>query len=105
MIVTINVTQEHIDNGQPRHCSQCPIALAFHDAGFKNARLNNTLVENWKDGVILGLASLPTEATKFIIRFDANAKVFRASISGTTPINPFSFDIEWRPVPPHYPSF
>lgn len=32
MLITVKVTQEHIDRGIPADCESCPVALALRDA-------------------------------------------------------------------------
>ena len=32
--VTVNVEQQHIDNGEPNEPNECPIALALYDDGY-----------------------------------------------------------------------
>ncbi len=67
---TIQVTQSHIDRGDPRNCAGCPIALALKDA----------TDHNWWVGVRSAMSStitriLPTEASAFINAFDCGAEV------------------------------
>lgn len=83
----IDVTQEDIDNGTPKNCGKCPIALAA-----KRAFINNNLeftdlyvtlfflvVENKENKTVF---DLPRESDRFITFFDQNQKVL-----------PFSFEV------------
>lgn len=90
----ITVTENDISKGHPRHCTHCPIALAFRRQGFEEVRLSSTIAEHWHLGILQAVAKLPPAATAFINIFDTEGKV-----------QPFSFDIEWEPVPVRYPSF
>jgi len=50
--LTIEVTQEHIDEGTPVNCNECAISLAFKDSLVK-ANVNNCLVQtNMSDGEV-----------------------------------------------------
>ena len=40
-LARIEVTQDHIDRGIKQDCHNCPVALAFQDAGFSDAEVNN----------------------------------------------------------------
>lgn len=80
MKTLIHVTQEHINNGRRRQCSQCPVALAIKD------------VCKPKSDVHVGIRILignkfakhtPLDAERFIGRFDSSCSV-----------EPFSFELD-----------
>jgi len=63
-MVTIRVTQEHIDKGARRRCTACPVALAVREAGYPAAEFGNTIwTPTEGNGEYLGL---PLEVSKFI---------------------------------------
>jgi len=70
----INVTQEHIDKGQPRKVCECPVALAIMQAlGITEPRsvfvgLGNISTRAW-------VKPTPVNVMKFIIEFDAFHRV------------------------------
>lgn len=35
----VEVTQEHIDEGIPKNCYKCPIAMALYDCGYEEAQV------------------------------------------------------------------
>jgi hypothetical protein len=85
MIITVDVTQEDIDNGERVHCSKCPIALAVHrlfpDAAGVSVAHDIAL---FNDGLKPFQHFLITEeAREFIRRFDHKMEV-----------EPFSFKAE-----------
>lgn len=89
--VTIKVTQQHIDAGQPHSSVSCPIALAISD---------NEIALNLRVGVGLTTANLymwsqtdnslhhvadavmPQNAERFVAEFDAGK-----------PVKPFEFNL------------
>lgn len=87
-MVTVSVTQEHIDAGKPRTCWTCPIALAITAAipgtlsvDVMNPDLGFALIIG-DDGSAEDM-QLPIEARDFILRFDAGL-----------PVDPFTFTAE-----------
>lgn len=93
-MVTIDVTQEDIDNGVPRSTCKCPIALAARRV------LGRDDLEVLPNGIALGviwqdgLAILPKEAKRFMGAFDAIPGKPSADIA------PFSFEADFRPASP-----
>lgn len=67
MQVTVNVTQEHIENGQRGDCGLCPVALAFHDAGYPDVQVRCYGVRLKKGAECL---PLPKAVTCWISNFD-----------------------------------
>jgi hypothetical protein len=80
--VTIDVTQEDIDSGEPLSCNSCPIALAAERAGFADVSVGGYLWFVNTDGLRLR-ASIPPVALEFIGDFDNEETVV-----------PFSFSVE-----------
>lgn len=86
----INVTQEHIAKGLKGNSCQCPVALALNEAfegkyvASVGALTADLYIKKDRLFVLERLASLPQEATNFIMRFDKEKFV-----------QPFSFDIEF----------
>lgn len=95
--VTIEVTQEDIDNGQKCSTSLCPIALAsarcFANAGVMDTRLSDAPMvsvksicmwhkgENWTKTFMA--IKLPQEASTFITDFDKGKEVVPFSFTLT----------------------
>lgn len=84
--VTIEVTQEDIDNGLSNDCRHCPVARAtmrgiplVHGVSVRGA--NVTLYPSFSAAGCK--AALPTKAKHFIVDFDAGLRVL-----------PFAFDLE-----------
>ena len=96
MIYTINVTQDHIDNGQRESAFRCPLALAIKES------LNIKYIPNEINGKAhypVGVThqyfriydtlsnfqeyELPEKVYDFVIKFDRNEEV-----------QPFSFEME-----------
>lgn len=79
--MTVNVTQKHIDEGWPRVCGKCPIALALKENAWTQPMVTHKQI--W-DCYNYGktISNLPPEACEFIEKFDKGEKV-----------EPFSFEI------------
>ncbi len=78
--ITVTVTQEHIDRGRRRGCSDCPVALAILAAvpglsgvDVMNPDLGYTLLFDGSGGA--STLKLPQPACDFIYRFDAGLDV------------------------------
>lgn len=76
---TIEVTQCHIDSGEPRSCQGCPVALA----------LKSATLHGWAVGVRSAMTGchhrlLPHKTIEFIRAFDRGEDV-----------KPFSFEFKW----------
>lgn len=71
--ITVNVTQEHIDNGVPRTCSRCPIALAVEEL-FPDRRVTVTddIAIARKGAGLWTRYSMPRSAHDFIAKFDTD---------------------------------
>lgn len=84
MNVTISVTQDDINEGEPAECGICPIALAARRA-LKTAAELSVFSDHIKIyfAVRVVLAALPRIAQDFIIDFD-----------NFDPVQPFSFDLD-----------
>lgn len=85
--LTVNVTQEHIDAGEPCMSKLCPIARAIQDM-FPDADLRVSNLElRLERRNALSTYSLPQKAVEFIRSFD---------MSGTG--KPFTFEctLEWQ---------
>jgi hypothetical protein len=81
---TINVGQRHIDAGEPKRCSLCPVALALIDAGFGFAYVGTMYMEAQHGGE-WRMAPVPDEVQAFIRDFDNGL-----------PVSPLTFDAEFR---------
>ena len=79
----IKVEQKHIDKGVPKHQSCCPVALAFKDAGFKDAHVMSfgTYVNKGYDDEQFWFHSTPI--SEFIADFDKER-----------PVKPIEFHVE-----------
>jgi len=82
---TIEVTQEHIDEGVPTSCTDCAISLAFKDSLVK-ANVNSCLVQTnmsdgevqlqyTHDGIIFG-ANLDSDIINLQYKIDAFVKEY-----------------------------
>lgn len=82
--VTVDVRQEHIDEGLPFNPYACPIALAARAAGLRGAsmHMNGTLTLTALKGYAPSYWS--RDASKFAERFDL----------GRVPVKPRSFTFE-----------
>jgi hypothetical protein len=78
--MTINVTQDHIDNGKKGTANRCPIALAIKDAFGPAVRVYVSITA-YQIGPVKD-RPLPPEAITFIQKYDRGSTV-----------KPFSFEI------------
>jgi hypothetical protein len=77
-VVRIEVTQEHIDNGKPKLCMSCPVALALKAAtGDWYAWAGPTSVGFNKE-----VHRVPTSVQEFMMRYDEGELV-----------QPFAFEL------------
>lgn len=86
MGTVITVTAGHIADGRPSGCSDCPIALAVHDA-FPHAsdiRVSAASIYMSDAGRHVHIP-LPDEAADFIVSCDDQ-----------NPVEPFSFTVEYQ---------
>lgn len=81
--VTISVTQEHIEAGEARNCSRCPLALAVAAAGIERPEVDYTFVDAFRSGQRVR-AALPAVAIVFVTNFDHGH-----------PVRPFTFDLSF----------
>lgn len=79
----IEVTQGDIDTGCRKTSQNCPIAIAVSRAVGKRVGVSENLVSIYFNGGVSQVCKLPSEATKFITRYDA----------GYRPA-PFGFELE-----------
>lgn len=80
-VMTIQVTQEHIEKGVACSHTQCPIALAMKDAGIKEPMVRLYSISYVLEGRYFG-TYCPKGLMRKIIKFDADGK-----------IKPFSFHL------------
>ena len=79
--VTVNVGQQHIDNGEPNDSTECPIALALYDDGYIFTSVTEEMITFTVSGIGIERSknyiceALPTEMEEFIENFDANKDV------------------------------
>lgn len=78
--ITVEVTQEDIENGECGQCQTCPIALALGRATGRPWMVTDTFAFE-SNGT--SYARLPGVAQGFVLRFDENH-----------PVAPFTFTIE-----------
>lgn len=92
MLVTIDVTQQCIDDGVARDCQHCPIARAIM------ARLADGF---FVDVVSCGVWIYRTGSRRsvFNVLIPANAKAFIDDFDDGRPVFPFSFDLD---IPTEY---
>jgi hypothetical protein len=77
--MTIEVTQQHIDEGSRSLCASCPIALAIKAVGFRNVSVGSGTVQIGDCFAHL----LPPAVRDFIQNHD-----------NIRPVRPFSFEID-----------
>lgn len=91
--ITFSVTQEHINEGEAKHCKHCPIALAVRKtiSPFVDSSVGGyDIIINYRRVFVEGIAylnshsiKLPDIAFKFIQHFD-----------NQLPVEPFSFEVQ-----------
>lgn len=81
---TIRVTQEDIDNGERGNCELCPIAHAMSRELGCAVDVSGPCAVVYIHGPVE--IPLPQEARNFILDFD-----------NVEPVQPFEFQIPWRP--------
>lgn len=91
-MTTITVTAEHIAEGVPGECTECPIALAIAEAipELREVAVYTDHVGIWTDyppGRTFIEVVLPEKAAAFIKAYD-----------GTMDGEPFSFDLDYPAV-------
>lgn len=64
------VTQEHIDNSEPKSSCLCPLALVFRDMGYPQVAVYETSFSLF-DGTFSGPHHLSRRARQFVKRFDS----------------------------------
>ncbi len=75
-IVTVKITQEMIDEGEPADICLCPTALAVQEAtGYEDVSVDDTSADTYKDGKILICWKLPPEVAVWMAEFDAGNHV------------------------------
>lgn len=67
---TIEITYEHIGEGEAQEGAKCPIALALLDAGLRNPQVGPETV-SFDDDEQHYAYDLPPEAVAFVEQFDA----------------------------------
>ena len=81
MIVTVNVTAEHIEHGERLQCTTCPVALALNEQLPVGAPWR---VDNGTLTAITGkFGNMPLSVRQFVSSFDSQVRVA-----------PFSFEID-----------
>ena len=97
----IDVTQEHIDEGEPNSTGFCPIALAMKDKGGTGICVAFDYATAQEiDGREFVISQMSAYAREFIRQFDYEADQNANSDSDSDhwrkAFEPFSFDLEWR---------
>lgn len=85
MLVTINVTQQDIDNGKTCVSSDCPVAWALNRVLKTGhwSQIGNPSFTIWTNNEVVHQAYLPSPVGDFIRRFDSFLD-----------IDPFTFQLE-----------
>lgn len=83
MLVSVNLTFDHIEQGIAKSCETCPIALAILPHLAPGVTVHVMSDVEFGLGEEIGSAELPWEAIRFIQRFDHGKKTV-----------PFSFDLD-----------
>ena len=87
MIIQIDVTQDHINNGKRYECNACPIALAFqkHINDDYSFEINDEYIDvvTKFNGYTQDEITVPYTVTAFVRNFDSRK-----------PVEPFSFQID-----------
>lgn len=87
MIIQIDVTQDHIDNGKRYECNACPVALAFqkHINDDYSFEINDEYIDvvTKFNGYTQAEITVPCTVTAFVRDFDS-----------IKPVKPFSFQID-----------
>jgi len=89
ILMTIQVTQEHINRGIRGDCGSCPIALAIQEALPKlgiNVQVLHVLIQG-------EIVPLPSRARWFIADFDTNPRDEDADIKW---LEPFDFELDYE---------
>lgn len=90
----INVTQQHIDQGEPGNCTGCPTALAINDAIEASPRYHakakaqvgrGLVIISWPNSTLKLYHDLPHAAHNFVGLFDTKQ-----------PVQPFTFNLIQR---------
>jgi len=82
--MTINITQDHIANGEKMACRRCPAALAIADAtGIRDVYVNGASVGFYLHSHRESVSMCPGSLATFVRDFDAGYDV-----------EPLSFDLE-----------
>lgn len=81
--LTVDVTQDDIDNGEPVNGNHCAVALALIRATGDPYVSCGIATASWYVGGDVKYVCLPTKATDFIDAFDEGE-----------PVEPFSFEVE-----------
>jgi len=95
--VTVNVTQEHLDNGKAGDCAECPVALAVF-AALPDAQIVN--VRYWshggddarEPGVHVTVDFSPELTRRYRLPYEAAGNIGR--IDSGIPVAPFTFEME-----------
>lgn len=82
MNLTIDVREEHIQQGCPRMANHCPVSLAARDVGLLAVHAEHDWMY-WLGAGRKQFAQLPPIARVFVRAFDKRK-----------PVDPFSFEIE-----------
>ena len=82
-MLTVNVTQDHIDKGARKAAYQCPVSLALREVDPGSDWCVSTLHIMRETGHDVGITESPATVSKFVSRFDNG-----------DPVQPFSFEID-----------
>ena len=82
-MLTVNVTQDHIDKGARKEAYDCPVSLALGEADPGSDWCVSTRHIMRETGTHVGFIDPPATVSKFVRRFDNG-----------DPVQPFSFEID-----------
>ena len=88
-MLTINVTQDHIDKGDMSNCDTCPIALAIMDTGAALASVGSYTAE---------AAFFTPESEQVTFDLPPFARAWLGKFDQGTPVQPFTFTVTVTPI-------
>lgn len=94
MIVTVNVTAEHIRDGQRGKCTGCPVVLALNERFPQGAPWQ---VDSGRLMAAAGMVCyMPMSVTRFVRSFDSQSDgfPFAFGFDSQSDVSPFAFEID-----------
>lgn len=88
----IQVTQWHIDNGEPGNCDRCPVALAMQDESFTHVSVLDLYITYGPTGELE--VATPDAVLEFMNRYDDVVSDFPQIKDWSTKMfSPFEFEL------------